>query len=280
MNKSDKTIVQSTAKAWAKPVAQSVACALLVIGSTPSALSAPTKDACGKAVNTARLAQLAVDIQQIINVASLHEYYHGAWMHKEELENAWARKADDITWTNNTDKYIGQKSVWKFYVEDAKQMPTKGMMAYHMLTTPVIEVAGDGKTAKGIFMSFGNVTGATNGVASAQWTQEKYGIDFIKEDGQWKIWHLRTYVEFYSDVKKSWTDPGANVAAATVQGAATKDSGTELKAAVQQEAAFSFEMSRPDQQDNFYYGYTPTREPVLNPAIPRPYCTWKDTTAF
>jgi hypothetical protein len=249
------------------------AMALLLAGNTVAA-----DMACGKPMTQAQQVQRLMDIHAITNAASLHEYYHGAWLHKEEVDNVWA-KAEDVSWTNNNDKYIGRKSFLRFYVEGAAGLPTKGLMAFHMLTTPVIEVAGDGKTAKGIFMSFGDVAGARDGKAEGQWTQEKYGIDFIKEDGQWKIWHLRTYVDFYVPINRLWTDPGANEAVATVA-ATAKASGEQREATIKSEPGVTFEMARPDQQGNFYAGYTPDRQPRLVPELPKPYCKFSDTFSY
>src|ERR1035438_7351015 len=70
-----------------------------------------------------------------------------------------------------------------------------GEYVMHTQETPVIEVASDGKTAKGLWYSIGQaVRGsvAADGKTSVTtgWMWEKYGVDFIKEDGKWKIWHL------------------------------------------------------------------------------------------
>jgi hypothetical protein len=53
------------------------------------------------------------------------------------------------------------------------------------LTTPVIEVAGDCETARAVWLCPG-LEGMT-----PTWT--KYGCDFRKQDGEWKIWHLHAY---------------------------------------------------------------------------------------
>jgi hypothetical protein len=241
---------------------------LLVAATT----QADAQTACGKPMTLAQQVRRQSDINEINNVASLHEYYHSALMHGEELRDVWS-KADDITWTNNTDKYVGQASMKRFYV-DGLPKSKAGALWYHMLTTPVIEVAGDGKTAKAVFMSFGNVSGSMNAKqpAAAQWTEEKYGIDFVKEDGHWKIWHLRTYVEFYTSIDKSWLDPQNNLAAPHQQAA----SG----AGVKEEPGVSFDNMKPDVRGNFYEGYHLGREPKLDPAPPKPYCTFKETTPY
>ena len=59
----------------------------------------------------------------------------------------------------------------------------------------MIEVAGDGKTAKGVWIGIGFVarTDAQTGEAQCFWEWGKYGVDFIKEDGVWKFWHFHIY---------------------------------------------------------------------------------------
>jgi hypothetical protein len=158
-------------------------------------------NACGKKMTAEMKAQKALDILEIQNMASMHEYYHSALMHEDELNNVWSKR-DDISWKNNSDYYANRKAVYNFYGEGVKKMDKTAALWYHMLATPVIVVAGDGQTAQAVWQSFGNVSG-TN---MAQWTEEKYSMDFIKEDGKWKIWHLRTYVEFYTNVdsEKLW----------------------------------------------------------------------------
>jgi len=254
------------------------------------ALAAPVlrsqdKDACGNPMTPAKVAQATKEYQDIQNVASMHEYYHNAWDHRAEIENAWSKR-DDVSWKNNTDFYKGRKDLLRFYVQNAETLPKKGGLAYHMLTTPIIVVSGDGKTAKGIFMSFGNVAGAMNGKTMADWTEEKYGIDFIKEDGKWKIWHLRTYVEYYFPLNGNFTNPNDNEAAP--DSAKTKasspaageskqaDSGATIKA----EPGSTFDLAKPTEKGNYYEGYYPGREMSLNPAIPKDYCHWDDSMAY
>lgn len=247
-------------------------CILAVALAVTTSQPAIAETACGRPLTLAQKIQRARDILEIQNVASLHEYYHNAWRHRDEYLDIWAQKTPGVSWTNNTDKYIGQASMKRFYV-DGMPKDRAGAMWYHMLTTPVIEVAGDGKTAKGIWMSFGNVSGAMfNQPAAAQWTQEKYGIDFVKEGGRWKIWHLRTYVDFYTAIDKNWLDPKHNLAAPQEQAAA----GAGVKA----EPGVSFEGMTPDERGNYYEGYHLKRQPKLEPRLPEPYCTFKDTFSY
>jgi hypothetical protein len=231
--------------------------------------------ACGKPMTEAQKVQRSLDIQAIQNVASLHEYYHSALMHKEEIEVIWAQKTPGVSWTNNTDRYVGMPSLKKFYV-DGLPKEKAGLLWVHMLTTPVIEVAGDGKTAKGAWISFGHVSNPSGGSITSSWAQEKYGMDFVKEDGNWKIWHLRTYVDFYSPVDESWTamagyspqDSTIQQAIAKLQGKAKKESGAKSDTA------------DPDEKGVYYKEYSLTTVPVMQPTPPVTYCTFGETFSY
>lgn len=253
--------------------------------------AAATDMACGKPMTSEQKVQRALDMLEIQNVTSLHEYYHNALMHCEELANIWARKTPGVTWTNNTDKYIGEASLQKFYCAGVPTGAARtGALWYHMLTTPVVEVSGDGKTAKAIYMSFGNVSGAMgpDPQGAAQWTQEKYAFDLVKENGRWKIWHLRTYVDFYSTVGKSWLEPGANIASPTAgpppgAGAppvAAPGEKPNLGASIKEEPGVSFQMAVPDEKGNFYEGYHIKKVPKLEPDLPTPYCTFSEVKPY
>ena len=84
-----------------------------------------------------------------------------------------------------------------------------GEFAMHLSTTPVIEIAGDGKTAKGIWYSPGLGLSPKMNDSSVDVTGiffwERYGGDFIKEKGVWKIWHLGMYYDFTPQLPTSMT---------------------------------------------------------------------------
>lgn len=91
--------------------------------------------------------------------------------------------------------------------EQANVRGVKGTMYEHPLSTPIIEVAGDGQTAKGTFVSFGHETmGGGADKLTAMWCHGKYAIDFIKINGEWKIWHLQWIRIFRSSFDTSWVD--------------------------------------------------------------------------
>jgi hypothetical protein len=145
-------------------------------------------------------------------------------------------------------------------VEDDPKNQFVGTMNVHMLTTPMIEVAGDGKTAKGIWMSPGHVTQLRGGKLTACWMWEKYAVDFVKEDGKWKIWHFHVYTDFQTPYEKSWVE-------------------TSLEPKLPPTFPPDFPKSnKPMTVD--YPQYSPFTVPKNEPRPPAPYETFDDTFSY
>lgn len=177
-----------------------------------------------------KAAQRALDRVEVENVIGKHEYYHSALNHLGEFLEIWVNEdpwMETMSWTNNNQKMVGAHNLYGFMVTDLVSNITNslgsaqnnddqgiitddaewygtGMFWYHMLMSPMIIVADDGQTARGCFQSFGTVTGPM-GDLCAQWTCESYGFDCAKmSTGEWRIWHLHTYVYFYVDTTGTW----------------------------------------------------------------------------
>jgi hypothetical protein len=115
-------------------------------------------------------------------------------------------------------------------------------LAEHPLTTPVIQVAKDGKTAKALWWSPGMERGG--------WAYGKYAVDFVKEDGEWRIWHLKWFRIFITPFNQSYTESKDPVAA----GDRKPDKPVRYH--------------KPFNSDNW------TGEPM--PPAPKPYDTWTE----
>lgn len=66
-----------------------------------------------------------------------------------------------------------------------------GMMTYLPFESQIIELAGDGRTAKGLWNVRGSYSQITTAGPVAYWTFGWCAVDFICEDGEWKIWHMQ-----------------------------------------------------------------------------------------
>ena len=68
-----------------------------------------------------------------------------------------------------------------------------GQLLLHVTTTAIIEVADDGQTAKCFWYSPGMIA-ESGQTGNTIW--EAYGVDFVKENGEWKMWHLHMFTDF------------------------------------------------------------------------------------
>ena len=138
----------------------------------------------------------------------------------------------------------------------AKQfaMELKGNMLIHYLASPMIEVAGDGKTAKGVWRSPGIEAVRPPGGAKpvALWSFGAYACDFIYRAGRWKIWHLH----WFRTVKSSFADGWVEDLSMAFGGPLPGSIGV-----------------RPPTYHN---PYTPDAVQDSIPPCPRPYQTWQD----
>ena len=151
------------------------------------------------------------------NLMGRYSYLHTAFRNKEFME-LWAKR-DDVSQTMPFGKFVGYEGVYQSYVgfhgdrynpEDYEQL--RGLMMIHEMCTDVIEVAADGKTAKGIWISPGTETAPSPGKEKGAWCWGKYEVEFIKEDGVWKFWHMTLYPLFLTPYNRSWGEPALKMA--------------------------------------------------------------------
>jgi hypothetical protein len=143
----------------------------------------------------------------------------------------------------------------------------RGRLHMHALTSPLIEVAGDLRTAKGIWTCPGHATDRNPADPSsgleAAWVWTKYGCDFVIEAGRWKIWHLRVHGIFRARYDKSWAD-GDEVRGAPGGASAGPPPG----------------VPRPDRPPTSWWQYRPDAVYPNDPAPPQPYESFDDATAY
>ncbi len=170
--------------------------------------------------------------QDCRNLMGKYSYLHTA-MRNREFVTLWANREDDIL-AMPWGYYLGKKGVETCYLVDhgdredpeVQESPMfKGGMMMHAMDTCCLEVAGDGKTAKGCWLSPGHescyipdfekipdwkkgdpVPDNAPLVSSCEWAWSKYYVDFILEDGVWKFWKLRLWPIYKTDFYVSWVD--------------------------------------------------------------------------
>jgi hypothetical protein len=90
--------------------------------------------------------------------------------------------------------YVGEAGLRELFVDSFPMEPV-GNLLVHFIATPMITVAADGKTARGVWRSPG-VEAVRPGAGEepvALWSFGAYAADFVYLDGQWKIHHLQWF---------------------------------------------------------------------------------------
>jgi hypothetical protein len=236
------------------------------------------------------------------NLMSRHEFMHAAGQNLEEIESFWVSRsgphAQSATfgspgWVMNgietisraygqgsrADAEAARKALAEIdpKVKDQPEFFGAGAeWVMHTSTTPVIEVAGDGKTAQGAWYSpgMGIMPKAENGKVAVQammfW--EKYGVDFVKENGVWKIWHLQMAYDFVPGLPKEMVEKITAKLGALASKELPKASAGEAGERMGSEMPPGFTKPR-----YVYPDYSPGRAAVIFPHLPKPYYTFSET---
>ena len=127
----------------------------------------------------------------------------------EELAQVTAlfTSRDDLWIEMPSGIYTGADAAYRcFEVDHAVDESADPSLVIHDINTPVIEVAADCGTARGVWISPGIATANMPAGKKGLWAWVKYDCDFIREPDGWKIWHMRKYEVFTVPTDKSWVD--------------------------------------------------------------------------
>ena len=131
------------------------------------------------------------------------------------------------------------------------------------LYNPVIEVASDGKTAKGLWSCQGAYNVVETAGPVAHWTWGYFAVDFIKEADGWKIWHLLYVNDVDCICGQSWGEPAR-----------------PYRLLPEFAALGEFKYPAYTVSAEVRSLYTPDRPVTLTPEIPVPYETFADTFSY
>jgi hypothetical protein len=199
------------------------------------------------------------DVHEVQELMSRYFYLHTASKRKEQLElfalktpGVRAEIADWGVWD-------GPEAVRRLFLGRLSGGDPHGFMVMHTLATPSIRVAGDGKTAKGVWMSPGHETFVAEGKPKGYWSWGYMTADFVKEDGKWKIWHYHVYGLFRCDYYQSWVD------------------GILLNPPRNEEEEAR---TGPNKPTTYHNEYSPTSVREYVPAPPEPYEAFDESKAY
>ena len=231
-----------------------------------------------------QLADRWYDRRAVTNLAG--KYVTALLLKKEaEIFEAFWVNAADSSLTFNDGAYVGGEAIAAYYASVADITAKKSQFLKEMfpeelgdkdddelygvgqlkalpITTPVIEIAGDGKTAKGIW----NIQGSDNDItpygALSYWNIGYLCIDFQKVGDDWKIWHLTYAEDIHCPMGETWVAPKTH-----------EMDPAFARIADWKTAPYSTERSA-------FTAYSPERPFTAPPKPPVPYATFADTFSY
>jgi hypothetical protein len=244
--------------------------------------------ACGAGAHAAS-SDLARDVLDIQNLMSRRAFYHSVGQNENELK-LWAQKSP-VRWAQNQGCWVGMAAIRDYYETTNYAMQRAGLAnkakanpkiandfgknrfigesIFHLLTTPIIEIARDGKTAKGMWYTPGVILTGDGNKSEAMDIWERYGVDFIREDGQWRFLHVQVNTDFAKPMGAPFPEQKESAAAMGSEGAPAPGPG-----------GGGIKIPGPTTPKKLYQEFSQTRVPTLTPALPEPYDTLGKTFEY
>lgn len=149
------------------------------------------------------------DVENIKNLISRFFYFEAANERQASLEQLWVNQPENretASFGRNWGFIQGMDAIKDYYVNH-NRFGAVGTQLMHPLSTKLLCLAEDGKTAQGLWMGIGyetapNAAGELKGV----WVNERMAVDFIREADGWKIWHLLIGTNFVCGAGENYMD--------------------------------------------------------------------------
>ena len=222
------------------------------------------------------MADVVEDTTAIANIMGSMTFLNCYKLHERQFKD-WSK--NEPTLTLNGGKYVGYEAVKGFMVDynneqtkwanqvmrelypeelgglSDEELWAVGSNTVLNMTTPLIEVAFDGQTAKGMWYVYGATTEVYSKGPKAAWNFGRCAVDFIKEDGQWKIWHMIMFTDIECPLGGNWG----------------RDKMYEHEGVA---------IPEPTIKQDFYQSYSNDFVSLVAPELPEPYYTFADTFSY
>ena len=166
------------------------------------------------------------DIHEIENLMGRRSVYKLLVKDREEFDELWSKNDPCLGFNNGYykgyDAVKGYAAALAGYAllraelagiarpdalggKEAGEIVGAGALHVEGITTPLIELAEDRETAKGLFYAIGAEFdyGLAGWASNMSWG--RLGVDFIKEGGKWKILHLVFAEDINTPLGTNWT---------------------------------------------------------------------------
>ena len=140
----------------------------------------------------------------------------------------------------------------------------------HVLASPVIEIAEDGMSAKGLWYTPGFALrhDYVKGTVDVAWMWEKYGGDFVYENGEWRFLRLLICMDMSTGEPNSWTEPRPPMGPPPEEEEFDPDDPDGKRG---KSPAMGGGVSVEKDEPGRYTDYKPTRIPTETPKLPEPF---------
>jgi hypothetical protein len=209
-------------------------------------------------------------INAIQNLMGKYCLYHFAHLRNDPKNIGLFADDPDTIYQTSSGGWKGQKALERFNAEhdiefikeEGKEPDFAGALALHPMTTPIIVVAGDCKTAKGVWISPGiEARTDKDGVSRGIWLTVKYAVDFKKVGEEWKILHMRVNAVYLVGIGNDFVGQKPGETGPGIVRSKDPKYIPDLKYAGQPM-------------------YDATTVQVLDPEPPKPYETWDDSMSY
>ncbi len=166
------------------------------------------------------------DRRAVKNVMGKFAYSYLIKQEYKIFDSFWSGR-DDVCLGTNDGWYLGREAVSGYYAAIDTALKAKrdilkklfprmvegksdeelygiGDLEYVALSTPVVELGADG-TAKGIWYCHGSCAETDTAGPVAYWTWRCYAVDFVKEGGNWRIWHMLVAEDVKCPAGRDWS---------------------------------------------------------------------------
>jgi hypothetical protein len=143
------------------------------------------------------------DIQEIERLQRIYGFYLEHWMAREIVDLFSDGPDVALEWPEGS--YNGKASVERYFEGMERNDPE--FLHQLMQLSPVIDVASDGKTARGRWYSFGGVSVPRGGGVGQSFISGTYENEYVKENGKWKIKKIRWHLNFSAKPGEGWVKP-------------------------------------------------------------------------
>lgn len=144
------------------------------------------------------------DLRAIEKLQSKYAHLLFTQRYTRIVDECFARHAGDVTLEfSDSGVYRGLESIRAVYRDfEAAKRRIPGFFILHMAVNPYIEIARDGESAHSHWLS----PGAVGSNSSAGWVWGPYYIDYLREEGEWRILHSNLAPLFRNRYEVSWAE--------------------------------------------------------------------------